>query len=234
MQDEHPLYRKFPPTLPDSIQLYSMNTPNGIKVASALEEMELDYEPHLINILKGDQHSESFTTLNPNGKIPAIIDPNGPEGKPVHMMESCAILHYLAEKSGKFIPADRAGKRECEQWLFFQAAHIGPMFGQFGHFYKFATESCNHPYPLERYQNECKRLLAVLDKRLQGRRFMLGDEYSIVDMSIYPWVNTLVGFYNAADAVDFAQFCEVARWLESCTNRPASIRAQQVCAIPAR
>ncbi|MCB1616647.1 MAG: glutathione S-transferase N-terminal domain-containing protein [Pseudomonadales bacterium] len=231
MHYTHPLYEVFPPRQADAIQLYSMNTPNGIKVASALEEMGLAYEPHLINILKGDQHTPAFAALNPNGKIPAIIDPNGSEDEAVTLMESCAILLYLAEKSGKFMPDDNEGKRLCQQWLFFQAAHIGPMFGQFGHFYKFATETCDHPYPVNRYTQECKRLLGVLDKQLEQRVFMLGSDYSIVDMSIYPWVNTLVGFYEARDHIGFDDYPAVERWLQKCIARPASIKAQTVCAL---
>lgn len=225
----HLVRQRWPAQYPDRMQLYSMNTPNGIKVALALEEMHLRYEPHTVNILRGDQHSEAFAVLNPNGKIPALLDPHGPDDHPITLMESCAILRYLAEKSGNFTPLDRAGKSACEQWLFFEAAHIGPMFGQFGHFYVYAADQCDHPYPLRRYTDETRRLLGVLEQHLQRHEFMLGESYSIADMSICPWVECLSVTYRASEHLGLAEFSRVAHWLEQCTSRPAYTRAREVC-----
>lgn len=223
--------QRWPAKHPERIQLYSMFTPNGTKVSVALEELGLPYEPHLINIMEGDQHTEEYLTISPNGKIPALLDPNGPDGNPIGLMESGAILLYLAEKTGKLIPQTPKGRMECLEWLFFQVGHIGPMFGQFGHFYKFATEACPHPYPLERYQNETKRLLDVLDTRLKGRDFILGESFSIADCAIFPWVECMIGFYGAADDIDFHKFDEVRRWLESCMSRPSYQIGKDVCSV---
>ena len=170
----------------DKIQLYSLATPNGQKVSIALEEMELPYTAHLIDILKGEQFHDNFTAINLNAKIPAIVDPSGPGGGPISIMESGAILIYLAEKSGKLLSPDPRLKCETLQWLFFQAAGVGPMFGQFGHFYKFAKDNCDHPYPVTRYTKETKRLLAVLDKRVSDRSYVAGHEYSIADIATFP------------------------------------------------
>lgn len=226
----HLAYQRWPAQHPERIQLYSMNTPNGIKVALALEEMNLAYEPHTINILKGDQHTDAFRALNPNGKIPALMDPAGPDGHAINLMESGAILRYLADKTGEYAPLDKAGKSACDQWLFFQAAHIGPMFGQFDHFYVYAKDKCDHPYPLERYSAETRRLLGVLEQHLSRHNYMLGDSYSIADMAICPWVECLGGTYNALAQLQLDEFTEVQRWLSACTQRPAYGRARQVCA----
>ncbi|MBU2885965.1 glutathione S-transferase N-terminal domain-containing protein [Gilvimarinus agarilyticus] len=222
---------RWPAKHPSFIQLYSMNTPNGIKVALALEEMGLKYEPHLINILEDDQFTQAFKVINPNSKIPALIDPNGPDDHPISLMESGAILRYLADKTGEFTPLDRAGRSACDQWLFFQVGHIGPMFGQFGHFFKYAVESCDHPYPVQRYTNETRRLLGVLDEHLQRHEYMLGESYSIVDMAIVPWVEALTSAYKAAEHLQLADFTSVTRWEATCTARPAYQRARQVCAL---
>ena len=225
------IYNKWPAQNENILQLYSLATPNGIKVSVALEEMGIEYEPHTINILQGDQHTEAFQSLNPNGKIPAIIDPNGPEGKRVCMMESGAILLYLAKKSGQFFPSDLLEQNECIQWLFFQVGHIGPMFGQFGHFYKFAVDQCQDPYPLERYKTETKRLLAVLEQRLNDRDYIMGANYTIADMAIFPWVETLNGFYQAGDALGYADFKNVVAWISRCGSRPAVETGKTVCTI---
>lgn len=225
------LNNRWPAQHPERIQLYSMNTPNGIKVALALEEMHLPYEAHTVDITQGDQFSEAFCSINPNSKIPALADPKGPDGYPISLMESCAILRYLAQKTGEFTPLNRTAKSVCEQWLFFQAAHIGPMFGQFGHFFKFARQDCQDPYPLERYRKESQRLLGVLDKHLQRHHYMLGDSYSIVDMAIAPWVECLESFYQAAEALKLQQFQQLQQWLAQCTARPAYQRAKVVCAL---
>ncbi len=225
----HLVRQRWPARHPQRMQLYSMNTPNGIKVALALEEMHLPYEPHTVNILKGDQHDEAFKVLNPNGKIPALLDPQGPDDHPITLMESCAILRYLAEKSGEYIPLDRAGKSACEQWLFFQAGHIGPMFGQFGHFFVYAADQCDHPYPLRRYTDETRRLLDVLEQHLARHEYMLGESYSIADMSICPWVACLADTYHASEHLGLAEFSRVGQWLAQCTSRPAYVRAREVC-----
>ena len=226
----HLVQERWPAKYPGRIQLYSMNTPNGIKIALALEEMGLAYEPHTINILEDDQHTEAFRSLNPNSKIPALIDPDGPDNHPINLMESCAILRYLADKTGEFAPLDKAGKSACDQWLFFQAAHIGPMFGQFGHFYRYASDNCDHPYPLKRYTDETRRLLGVLEQHLVRHMYMLGESYSIVDMAICPWVECLDGFYQARKQLKLEAFPQVQRWLDLCVTRPAYQRARDICA----
>src|SRR4029079_1931370 len=167
------------PAYPDRLQLYSLPTPNGVKVSIMLEEIGLPYEPHLVDFGKNDQRTPEFLSLNPNGKIPAIIDPNGPGGAPLGLFESGAILLYLADKTGMLVPADAARRYETIQWVFFQMAFIGPMFGQVGFFHKFAGREIPDKRPLERYVNEAKRLLGVLEKRLAGRQWIMGDEYSI-------------------------------------------------------
>lgn len=225
-----PVANRWPAKYPNIIQLYSMNTPNGIKVALALEEMQLAYEPHTVDITKGDQHTPEFKTINPNSKIPALYDPNGPDDHPISLMESAAILLYLAEKTGEFIPLDHSGKSACIQWLFFQMGHIGPMFGQFGHFYVYAKDDCTHPYPLKRYTDETRRLLGVLEQHLDARGYMLGESFSIVDMAICPWVDCLETFYQAREQLGLEDFPSVADWLERCTRRPAYGLASKVCA----
>ncbi len=214
-----------------NIQLYSLATPNGQKVSIALEEMDIPYDAHLINIMEDDQFSDEYIKISPNSKIPAIIDLKGPDGEPLTIMESGAILIYLAEKSGKFLSDNPRIRNETLQWLFFQVAHVGPMFGQFGHFYRYAKESCDHPYPLERYSKEAKRLLTVLDKRLDGRTFLVNDEYSIADIATFPWVGCLDQFYEAGEFLGLDEFKHVQQWHERCASRPAAIRGAKVCAI---
>ncbi|MEM6461141.1 MAG: glutathione binding-like protein [Pseudomonadota bacterium] len=213
------------------IQLYSFPTPNGVKVSIALEEMGLPYDAHLANIMEDDQKTPEFLSLNPNGKIPALIDPDGPGGEPIGIFESGAILLYLAEKTGKLIPADPAARIECIQWLFFQIAGVGPMFGQFGHFYKFMAGKLADDYPTERYLNETKRLLGVLEQRLDGRSWIMGDEYTIADIATFPWVRTVRDFYGAGEAVGLPSLKNVSAWVERCVERPAS---QKGLNIPAR
>ena len=178
------------------IKLYSLATPNGMKVGVALEEMGIPYEATTVDIRAGTQHEEWFRKINPNGKIPAIIDPDGPGGDHA-MMESGAILVHLALKSGMFLSEDPVERSETVQWLFFQVGHIGPMFGQLGHFYVFAKDACDHPYPVERYANETKRLLGVLEERLEGRTFLVGEAYSIADMAIFPWGRDAASFLRS-------------------------------------
>ncbi|MCB0376938.1 MAG: glutathione S-transferase N-terminal domain-containing protein [Bdellovibrionales bacterium] len=215
----------------EKIQLYSLATPNGQKVSIALEEMEIPYDAHRINILGGDQFSEEFKAINPNSKIPAIVDPQGPDGKPLAIMESGAILIYLAEKSRRLLAEDPRLKSETLQWLFFQVGGIGPMFGQFGHFYKYAKEKCDHPYPLDRYKKETQRLLSVLDERLSERSFLVGDQYSIADIAIFPWVGCLQEHYQAKDVLGLDNFKNVKAWYENCTQRPGAQRGAKVCPI---
>ncbi len=224
-----PITKRWPASNPDIIQLYSLPTPNGVKVSIALEELGLPYEPHLISFGTNDQKSPEFVSLNPNGRIPAIIDPNGPDGKPIGLFESGAILVYLAEKTGKLMPSDAAMRYETLEWVFFQMAGIGPMFGQFGHFFKFAAEKvANNSYPVERYCDEAKRLLGVLENRLQGREWIMGDEYTIADITTFPWVRGVDVFYGGREVLEFESFPSVMAWLERALARPASQRGLSI------
>ena len=219
-----PITKKWPARHPDRIQLYSLPTPNGVKVSILLEETGLPYEVHRVSFDAKDQFSPEFLLLSPNNKIPAILDPNGPEGKPLGLFESGAILIYLASKAGKFLPADTAGRYETLQWVMFQMGGIGPMFGQLGFFHKFAGKDYEDKRPRDRYAEESKRLLNVLDQRLEGRDWVMGDEYTIADIAILPWVRNLVGFYGAGELVEFSRFKNVARVLEAFVARPAVAR----------
>jgi GST-like protein len=219
-----PITKKWPARHPDRIQLYSLPTPNGVKVSILLEETGLPYEVHRVSFDAKDQFSPEFLSLSPNNKIPAILDPNGPEGKPLGLFESGAILIYLASKAGKFLPADPAGRYETLQWVMFQMGGIGPMFGQLGFFHKFAGKDYEDKRPRDRYAEESKRLLNVLDQRLEGRDWVMGDEYTIADIAILPWVRNLVGFYDAGELVEFSRFKNVARVLEAFVARPAVAR----------
>ncbi len=218
---EFPITSLCPPTNSNVLQLYSFPTPNGVKVSIALEEMGLDYEPHLININTDVQKRPEFLSLNPNGKIPAIIDPNGPDGKPIGLFESGAILVYLAEKTGKLMPTDEIGRLKCLQWVFFQMGGIGPMFGQFGHFFKFAKDKITDSYPTDRYTGETRRLLGVLNSFLDGKSYILGEEYTIADIATFPWVRTLRDFYMGGEAVGLSDFQNVLNWLDACLAKPA-------------
>jgi len=219
-----PITAKWPAQHPDLLQLYSLPTPNGVKVSIALEELGLPYEPHLVSFQTNDQLTPEFLSLNPNNKIPAILDPNGPGGQPLALFESGAILIYLADKTGKLMPTDPAQRYQAIQWLMFQIGGIGPMFGQLGFFHKFAGKDYEDKRPRDRYVAESKRLLGVLNTQLQGKQWMLGDEYSMVDIAIFPWVRGLVGFYGAGDLVGFADFPEVERVLAVFVARPAVVK----------
>ena len=223
-----PITKKWPASHPERLQLYSLPTPNGVKVAIMLEEAGLPYEPHLVSFDSADQTSPEFLSLNPNNKIPAIIDPNGPDGAPLPLFESGAILLYLAEKTGKCLPADAPGRYETIQWLMFQMGGIGPMFGQLGFFTKFAGKDYEDKRPRERYAAEAKRLLAVLDQRLAGRNWIMGDAYTIADIAIFPWVNTLNTFYGAGELVGIAGYTNVMRVQEAFLARPAVQLGMQV------
>jgi GST-like protein len=223
-----PITKKWPPRYPDRLQLYSLPTPNGVKVSVMLEETGLPYEPHLVSFDSNDQLSPEFLSLNPNNKIPAIIDPNGPGGRPLPLFESGAILLYLAEKTGRFIPDTAHGRYETIQWVMFQMGGVGPMFGQVGFFHKFAGKDYEDKRPRDRYVGETRRLMGVLDKRLEGRAWTMGDQYTIADMAIFPWVRNLVGFYGAGELVGAADFRNVSRVLEAFAARPAVIRGLDI------
>ncbi len=220
--------RRWPAAHPDRIQLYSLPTPNGVKVSIMLEETGLPYEPHTINIGQNETWTPEFLSLNPNGKIPAIIDPDGPGGKPLGLFESGAILVYLAEKTGEFLPADPVARIETIQWVFFQMAAVGPMFGQLGFFHKFAGREYEDKRPLERYRAEAHRLIRVLETRLAGRSFIMGDDYTIADIALVGWVRNLIGFYGAGDLVAYHELKEVPAWLERCLARPAVQRGLEI------
>ena len=215
-----PITRRWPAQHPDRLQLYSLNTPNGVKASIMLEETGLPYEAHLIDITKNETWGPEFLSLNPNGKIPAIIDPDGPGGKPLALFESGAILFYLAEKTGQLLPADPAKRYETLQWVMFQMGGMGPIFGQVGYFHKFAGKAIEDKRPLERYAAESKRVLGVLDGRLEGREWVM-DDYSIADISMLGWVRNLIGFYEARDLVGFDSLKNVPAWLERGLARPA-------------
>jgi GST-like protein len=226
-----PVARRWPAQHPDRIQLYSATTPNGVKASIMLEEIGAPYEAHYIDIGKDETWTPEFLALNPNGKIPALIHPDGPAGKPLALFESGAILLYLAEKTGKLIPADAAARYETIQWVFFQMAAIGPMFGQLGFFHKFAGREITDKRPLERYRAESRRLIGVLETRLDGREWIMGGDYTIADVSMLGWVRNLIGFYEARDLVGFDDFPKVGAWLERGLARPA---VQRGLAIPAK
>ncbi|HXY76253.1 MAG TPA: glutathione S-transferase N-terminal domain-containing protein [Steroidobacteraceae bacterium] len=228
---QFPITRKWPPRHPERLQLYSLPTPNGVKVSIMLEETGLPYEPHLVSFERNEQRSAEFRSLNPYGKIPAILDPNGPGGLPLPLFESGAILIYLAEKTGRFLPADAAGRYETIEWLMFQMGGIGPMFGQIGFFHKFAGRDYEDKRPRDRYVAESRRLLEVLNARLETRSWMMGETYTITDMAIFPWVRNLIGFYAAGELVGIRDFPHVTRALDAFLARPAVARG---LAVPAR
>lgn len=220
--------KKWPASHPDRIQLYSLPTPNGVKASIMLEEIGLSYEPHLVSFNTQDQMSPEFLSLNPNNKIPAILDPQGPGDQPLALFESGAILIYLAEKSGRLIPQDPAGRYETIQWLMFQMGGIGPIFGQVGFFNKFAGKDYEDKRPLERYVTESRRLLGVLDSRLAGRTWIMGEEYTIADIATFPWIRNLIGFYEAGDLVGINDFPHVRRALTAFLARPAVARGLEI------
>jgi len=223
-----PITRKWPAKHPDRLQLYSLPTPNGVKVSIMLEELGLPYEPHLVSFERNDQMSPEFLSLNPNNKIPAILDPNGPDGKPLALFESGAILVYLADKTDSLLAPGASGRYETLQWLMFQMGGIGPMFGQIGFFNKFAGKDYEDKRPLQRYVDESKRLLAVLDRHLEGRDWIMGERYTIADIATFPWIRNLVGFYEAGDLVGFENFHNVKRVLERFLARPAVQRGLNI------
>jgi GSH-dependent disulfide-bond oxidoreductase len=227
-----PITRRWPAKYPNRLQLYSLPTPNGVKVSIMLEEIALPYEAHLVDFNKGNQHTPEFLSLNPNGKVPAILDPNGPDGEPLPLFESGAILQYLAEKTGRLLPNSAARRFTTIQWVHFQMGGIGPMFGQLGFFNKFAGREYADKRPLQRYVNESKRLLGVMETHLARRQWIMDDEYTIADISMLGWVRNLIGFYEARELVDFDSLREVPAWLERGLARPAVRRGLSIPQIP--
>jgi len=225
MLEDFPITKRWPAADPNVIQLYSLPTPNGVKVSAMLEETGLPYEPHLVSFSTDDQFTPEFLSLNPNNKIPAILDPNGPGGKPMGLFESGAILIYLAEKSGKFLSQDPAERYETIQWLMWQMGGVGPMFGQFGYFQTGGGKDIEDKRPWTRYRDEARRLLGVLNERLATRTYVMGDDFTIADIALWPWVRTAVGHYHAYDDLDMDSVPNVNRWYELCSNRPASLKA---------
>jgi GSH-dependent disulfide-bond oxidoreductase len=230
---DFPITKKWPAQHPERLQLYSLPTPNGVKVSIFLEETGLPYEVHLVDFNTNDQMSPAFLSLNPNNKIPAIIDPNGPNGEPLPLFESGAILVYLAAKTGKLMPADIAARYETLQWVMFQMGGIGPMFGQVGFFHKFAGKDFEDKRPRDRYVAESARLLGVLDQHLKGRQWIMGDEYTIADIACFPWIRNIVGFYGAGELVGFDKFTQVKRVLDAFVARPAVQRGLNIPKRPA-
>jgi GST-like protein len=223
-----PITRKWPPRFPERLQLYSLPTPNGVKVSIMLEETGLPYEPHRISFESQEQMSPEFLSLNPNNKIPAIIDPDGPGGKPLPLFESGAILIYLAEKTGRLLPHEPAGRYRTIQWLMFQMGGVGPMFGQVGFFNKFAGRTFEDKRPRDRYVAEAKRLLHVLDGQLATRAWLADEEYTIADIATFPWVRNLIGYYEAGELVGIDDFPNVVRALQTFLARPAVARGLEI------
>jgi len=223
-----PITTKWPPRHPDRIQLYSLPTPNGIKVSVMLEETGLPYEPHPVRFESNDQMSPEFLSLNPNNKIPAILDPNGPAGRPMPLFESGAILIYLADKSGQLLAREGATRYETIQWLMFQMGGIGPMFGQVGFFHNFAGKEFEDKRPRDRYVAEARRLLGVLNQRLESRTWIMGDDYSIADIATFPWIRVLISFYAAAELVGIADYPHVTRALDAFQARAAVVRGLDI------
>jgi GST-like protein len=225
---DFPITRKWPPRHPDRLQLYSLPTPNGVKVSIFLEETGLPYEVHRVSFDNHDQTSPEFLSLNPNNKIPAIIDPNGPNGEPLPLFESGAILLYLSDKTGQLMPRDTAARYQTIQWLMFQMGGVGPFFGQVGFFHKFSGKDYEDKRPRDRYAAESQRLLAVLDHQLADRQWIVGDEYTIADIATFPWVRNLVGFYGASELVHFDRYAHVQRALKAFVERPAVVRGLNI------
>ena len=232
MTPVQPSTPKWPVQHPERLQLYSLPTPNGVKVSIMLEETGLAYEPHVVDFGSHDQLSPEFLALNPNNKIPAIVDPNGPAGQSLTLFESGAILLYLADKTGQFIPQDAAGRYETIQWVMWQMGGVGPMFGQVGFFHKFAGKDYEDKRPRDRYVAESKRLLNVLNQRLATRSWVMGEAYTIADIAIFPWVRGLLGFYAAGELVGMPDFPHVSRALAAFVARPAVVRGLTIPARP--
>lgn len=225
---DHPITTAWPPQRPDVLQLYTLPTPNGIKVSVMLEEVGIAYEAHRIDILAGEQFKPEFLALCPNNKIPAILDPHGPGGQPLGLFETGAILVYLAEKSGQLLAMDAVQRYQTMQWLMWQMGGVGPMFGQVGFFYKYGGKDWEDKRPLQRYANEAQRLLGVLDKQLEGKDWLLGSDYSIADIAVLPWVRCLITNYEVQELLDLPRFTQVQRVLDNWLQRPAVQRGLNV------
>ncbi|MBS7349203.1 MAG: glutathione S-transferase N-terminal domain-containing protein [Comamonas sp.] len=225
---DHPITTAWPPQRPDVLQLYTLPTPNGIKVSVMLEEVGIAYEAHRIDILAGEQFKPEFLALCPNNKIPAILDPHGPGGQPLGLFETGAILVYLAEKSGQLLAMDAVQRYQTMQWLMWQMGGVGPMFGQVGFFYKYGGKDWEDKRPLQRYANEAQRLLGVLDKQLEGKDWLLGSDYSIADIAVLPWVRCLITNYEVQELLDLQRFTQVQRVLDNWLQRPAVQRGLNV------
>lgn len=222
--DNFPILYQCPAKNPDVLQLYSFPTPNGVKISIMLEEIGLPYEAHLVHIGKDETWADDYLSLNPNGKIPAILDPNGYDGQPFVLFESGAILIYLAEKMGKLLPTDPAKRMECIQWVFYQMAGLGPILGQVGFFYKYAGKEIQDKRPLERYATETTRVLGVLNDHLADKKWMMGDDdsdYSIADIVYIGWIRNITAGYDAAELLHYDRFTHLQRWLADCLARPA-------------
>ncbi|HEY0324740.1 MAG TPA: glutathione S-transferase N-terminal domain-containing protein [Allosphingosinicella sp.] len=229
---DFPITRRWPAQHPDRLQLYAAPTPNGVKASIMLEETGIPYEPHYVNIMENETWNDEFLSLNPNGKIPAILDPDGPSGKPLALWESGAILLYLAEKSGKLLPSDPAQRYEAIQWVMWQMGGLGPMFGQLGFFHKFAGRDYEDKRPRDRYAKESHRLIRVLETRLADRDWLVGDDFSIADIASLGWVRNMIGFYDAGALVGYDELVNVPRWLERGLARPAVQRGLTIPAKP--
>jgi GST-like protein len=225
-----PITRRWPAADPEVIQLYSYPTPNGVKVSTMLEETGLPYEAHLVTLSDTDVKSPEFLSLNPNNKIPAIIDPHGPDGRPMGLFESGAILIYLAEKTGRLIGRTAEERYRIIQWVMFQMAGVGPMFGQLGFFVKFGGAKVEDPIPRERYIGEARRLLGVVEGALEGRDWIAG-EYSIADIALAPWLNAL-DYYGARPLVGWEDLRNVPAYVERFFARPAAVAARNIPAVP--
>lgn len=228
---DFPITRRWPAKRPDLLQLYTLGTPNGVKVSIALEELCLPYEAHRVSFADNDQFTPEFLSLNPNNKIPAILDPNGPDGTPLPLWESGAILLYLAEKSGRLAPRNPVLRWQTVQWLMFQMGGLGPMFGQVGYFHHFAGKEIDDKRPRDRYVNESKRILGVLDRQLEGRDWIVGD-YSIADIAVFPWIWNVIENYRAGDILEIEQYANVTRAHAAFMARPAVQRGLKVPAKP--
>jgi GST-like protein len=226
--DDFPITRRWPPARPDALQLYTLGTPNGFKISIALEELGLAYEAHKVSFSANDQFTPEFLSLNPNNKIPAILDPDGPGGRPLALWESGAILLYLADKTGRLLPRDAAARWQTVQWLMWQMGGLGPMFGQLGFFHHFAGKEIEDKRPRDRYVAEARRLLSVLNARLDGRSFIMGEELTIADIAVFPWVRNLLEVYNAGPLVGVDACSNVTRALDAFLARPAVVAGLKV------
>lgn len=225
---DFPITEKWPAQHPDRLQLYSMPTPNGVKIPIMLDEIGLPYEVHKVDFSKDDQNSPAFLSLNPNNKIPAIIDPNGPNGEPLALFESGAILIYFAEKSGKLLPSDLAQRYHVIQWVMFQIGGVGPMFGQLGYFLKFAGKDIEDKRPRDRYVDESRRLLQVIEGQLAKHVWIAGEEFSIADIALFPWVNGLLNFYEAGELIGTDDFTNTKAALERFLARPSVKKGMKI------